>query len=124
MATRIYHGHLELPSFAERAVATPEIQSLCQRVFITEDPDYTRAYPHRQQCDVTVVRRDGTRIAGHSERMKGEPENPYSPRELEDKYFGLTRELWGDAMARRVLADCLRLETIPDFRACSSAYSL
>ena len=22
------------------------------------------------------------------------------------------------------LADCLRLETIPDFRACSSAYSL
>ena len=56
--------------------------------------------------------------------MKGEPENPYGPDELERKYYELTTPIWGDALARRVLKDCMCLETIADFRSWSSSFDL
>lgn len=124
LATLIHHGRSGLASFGDEAVAVPEIQALCQRVDMKEDPAYTAEYPRRQLCDVKIVLRDGKTLEGRSERMKGEPENPYGPDELERKYYELATPVWGDALARRVLQDCMRLETIADVHAWSSNFDL
>ena len=124
LATIIHHGRSGLGSFGEEAVATPEVQALCCRVDLKEDPSYTAEYPRRQLCDVKVVLRDGRTLDGRSERMKGEPENPYGSAELSAKYYELTEPVWGEALARRVLDDCLRIDAIPDVRAWSAAFEL
>ncbi len=124
LATLIRHERSGLEAFGDAAVADPVVQALCQRVHVVEDPTYTSQYPRRQLCDVRIVLRDGSVLGGHSERMKGEPENPYGPDELAQKYRDLTVPVWGQALADRLFADCMRLETIPDFRAYSSAFEL
>lgn len=124
LATILHHGRSGIASFGDEAVAAPEVQALCQRVDLREDPAYTAEYPRRQLCDVKIILRDGTAFQGRSERMKGEPENPYGAHELEQKYFELATPVWGEALARRVLTDCMRLEAIPDFATYSSAFEL
>ncbi len=124
LATIIHHGRSGLASFGDDAVAVPEVQALCQRVALREDPAYTAQYPRRQLCDVKIILRDGLSFQGRSERMKGEPENPYGPDELEQKYYELAIPVWGEALARRLLSDCMRLEAIADFRAYSSTFDL
>ncbi len=124
LATLIRHGRSGLDAFGDAAVADPVVQALCQRVHLAEEASYTSEYPRRQLCDVRIVLRDGSVLAGHTERMKGEPENPYGPEELGQKYRELTVPIWGQARADRLLADCMRLETIGDFRAYSSAFEL
>jgi len=124
LAPLIRHGRSGLEAFSDAAVADPVVQALCQRVHLAEDPAYTAEYPRRQLCDVRIVMRDGSVLTGRSERMKGEPENPHSPEELAGKYRELTVPIWGQALADQLLADCMRLETIGDFRAYSSAFEL
>lgn len=124
LATIIHHGRSGLGSFGEEAVADPQVRSLCQRVYITEDPAYTAEYPRRQLCDVKIVLRDSKSLTGRSEIMKGEPENPHRAEEIEQKYRELATPIWGEALAAKVLEDCMRLETIHDFRAYSSVFDL
>lgn len=124
LATIIHHGRSGLASFSDEAVAVPEVQALCRRVEMREEPAYTAEYPRRQLCDVKIVLRDGRCLEGRSERMKGEPENPYAPDELERKYFELVKPVWGEPLAQRVLTDCMRLHEITDFTAYSSGFDL
>lgn len=124
LATILHHGRSGLVSFGDEAIAVPEVQALCQRVELREDPAYTAQYPRRQLCDVRIILRDGGTLEGRSERMKGEPENPCGPDELAHKYYELATPIWGDALSRRVLEDCMRVETIADFRAYSSTFDL
>ena len=124
LATLIRHGHSGLEAFGDAAIADPAVQALCDRVHLVEAPAYTSQYPQRQLCDVRIVLRDGSALSGHSERMKGEPENPYTPAELGQKYRDLTVPIWGQTLADRLLDDCMQLETIADFRAYSAAFVL
>jgi 2-methylcitrate dehydratase PrpD len=124
LATIIHHGRSGLQSFGDEAVANAQIQSLCQRVQMSENPAYTAQYPQRQLCDVTVVLRNGQKLVGRSETMKGEPSNPHSVAELEQKYRELATPIWGEALASKVLEDCMRLEKIADFRAYSAQFEL
>jgi 2-methylcitrate dehydratase PrpD len=124
LSTIIHHGRSGLPSFSDEAAAVPQVRALCQRVEMREDPAYTAEYPRRQLCDVKIIMRDGRTFNGRSERMKGEPENPHAPEELERKYFELATPVWGEMRARQLLADCMRLDSIADFRDYSSGFDL
>lgn len=124
MATLVRHGRSSLAAFGDAAVADGRLQALCRRVVLTEDPAYTAEYPRRQLCDVRVVLRDGRTLAGRSERMKGEPENPHSPDELRAKFNELGAPIWGPELADRLLADCMQLDSIGDVRAWSSTFEL
>ena len=44
--------------------------------------------------------------------------------EIEQKYRELATPIWGAALTAKVFEDCMRLETIHDFRAYSSVFDL
>jgi hypothetical protein len=48
--------------------------------------------------------------------MRGEPDNPHAPGEVERKFFDLARPVWGQALSDTVYRDSLRLERIADMR--------
>jgi 2-methylcitrate dehydratase PrpD len=124
LASILYHGKSGLSSFDEQAVANPAVQSLVSRVFVTENPSYTAAFPEKQFCDVAITLTDGAVVTGRCEVTKGEPANPHKPEELKGKFFELGTPAWGDAVTQKLYDGLMNLEGIADFRSFADELAL
>ena len=122
LATIIVHGRSGIDCFDIGAVRNPAVQELAAKVDVVEDPAHTAAYPGRQRCDLTIRLRDGKSLDGHCEIMKGEPQNPHSPSEVERKFFDLMVPVWGIGDAGRLYASLMGAENIADLRAFSNEF--
>lgn len=116
LATILVHGRSGIESFDLPAVRAPRVQALVARIDVTEDLDYTAAYPDRQICDVVIRLRGGGKVTGRCETMKGEPSNPHRPEDVRQKYFDVMTPVWGEARAAELYRQLLALETVPDLR--------
>ncbi len=117
LATVLFHRRWDLDCFGEAAVAEPAIRGLMLKVDLQEDEASTRGFPAKQACDLAIVLKDGTRLEGRCEVMRGEPERPHPQAEIDRKFFDLGAPVWGRELAERVFADCHRLESVTDMRA-------
>ena len=116
LATILVHGRSGIDCFDIGAVRNPAVQELTAKVDVREEPAYTAAYPDKQICDVVIVLKDGRKIGGRCEIMKGEPSNPHRPEDVERKFFDLMDPVWGADRTRRLYDALLSLEHCPDVR--------
>ncbi len=124
LATILYHGASGLEPFEQAAVDNETIQSLAARVEVQEDEQYTARYPAEQRCDLRIVLAGGETLEGRCTVTKGEPARPHSPAELEKKFVQLGVPIWGEAVTRRLLDGCMKLEQIGDFGKFAQAFNL
>lgn len=124
LATILYHGTSGLASFDDAAVANPTVQALVQRVFVTEDPAHTSAYPNRQYCDVTIHSAGKPPITGRCEMTKGEKERPHTQQDLKGKFLSLGSPIWGDATTRSLYEGFMHIERIGDVGEFSAGFNL
>jgi len=124
LATILYHGASDLAAFEQAAVDNEAIQALAARVEVEEAPSYTARYPAEQACDLRIVLAGGQVLEGHCTVTKGEPSKPHAPKELEKKFMQLGVPAWGEAVTRRLLDGCLKLEELPDFSRFSEGFDL
>ncbi|WP_051236858.1 MmgE/PrpD family protein [Ottowia thiooxydans] len=115
IATIIHHGESTLEAFDEAAVANPDVQALCRRVDMSEEAEFTKAYPDKQICEIRLEMVDGTEYTGHCEVMRGEAANPYRDGQVREKFFKLAIPGWGEARATELVTRFTRLEDIPAF---------
>ena len=123
LATILVHGRSGLAAFEQSAVDNPAIQALAARVHVQEDAGYTARYPAEQVCEVRIVI-SGKVLEGRCTITKGEPSRPHRPEELHAKFMELGAPIWGDAVARRLLEGCMRLEEMPDFSRFAEGFDL
>jgi 2-methylcitrate dehydratase PrpD len=124
LATILYHGGSGLAPFEQAAVDNRAIQALAARVEVEEDASYTARYPSEQVCDLRIVLSSGQVHEGRCTVTKGEPSKPHAPEELEKKFMQLGVAVWGEAVARRLLEGCLKLEELPDFARFAEGFDL
>jgi 2-methylcitrate dehydratase PrpD len=124
LATLLHHGRTTLEAFEQTAVDNPAIQALAARVHVQEDPAYTARYPAEQPVDVRITLAGGKVLEGRCTVTKGEPSKPHRPEELEAKFMQLGTPLWGEAVARRLLERCMKLETLPDLSRLAEEFDL
>jgi 2-methylcitrate dehydratase PrpD len=124
VATMIYHGGPDLENFEDAAVANPVIQSLARRVFVTENPEYTKVSLGMQKTDMKITFRDGRTYEAHADYIRGEPQNPHPPEALRRKFIRLTRDTWGEAHAAAVHYAIMGAAPATPFRAFAEANRL
>lgn len=95
LAARLYGKDRDITADGSAAFASPQVRELAQRVFVAEVPEFTAAYPARQRSRIRVRLRDGRNLAAEAERIKGEPEHPHAPDELDRKFLTLVGPSWG-----------------------------
>lgn len=117
LASVIWHGSHGLECFSEAAAANEGILALARRVRMTEVPEYTAAFPALQPCDLTLTLRDGTRLQGRCDTMRGEPLNPADDAEFQAKFMAIGSPIWGEARARALHAGALAVDAVADMRA-------
>jgi 2-methylcitrate dehydratase PrpD len=117
VASLLCHGRSGLDNHDAAALADPKLRALARRVEVTEDPDFTRAFPRRQPTEVTVVLADGTALSERSDFHRGEAESPHPPAALRAKFLELTGPVWGRERAEELYDRVLDLERVPDVSA-------
>ena len=114
VATFIVNGQAGISAFTPEMVKNNVIKALAHKVTVTEDPNLTAMMPHKRPSHVRITFTDGREIEAEALINKGDFEDPYTDDELENKYYALTRPIWGQKVAEHIFSRIMTLEDIED----------
>ena len=115
-AMAIVKGSAGMRDFSDENARDPQIVALRDRVTATVDPAL-----REEQVRATIVMKDGRRLEKFIEHVVGSVERPMSDADLEAKFLSLTDGVLPEAQARRVMALCRTIETLPGAAAIAEA---
>jgi 2-methylcitrate dehydratase PrpD len=78
------------------------------------DPELTSLYPQKWPSRVDIEMANGKKYEGYSEYPKGDPENPFSEKELVDKFNKLCKDIITKDEINKIIDLVLDLEKVDD----------
>jgi 2-methylcitrate dehydratase PrpD len=114
VATALLHGSVRLAAFASARLADPAIRELMGRIELAVDPELDARFPGRRAARVELETRDGRRESYLQPTRKGDPEQPLSDAELDDKFRELAEPVIGRQRAATLLARLWSLDEVGD----------
>lgn len=88
LAVALCTGKAGLDEFTDKFISNKDIQSITDKVSVSDVDELTVLCPQKRVAEVTVTTNNGI-FTKRVDYPKGEPENPLSRQELEDKFRGL-----------------------------------
>lgn len=110
VATALVHGSVRIDAFSPERLADPVVQGMMPRIEIVADPELTAAFPNKRAATLTIELKDGRVLKHHQPNRKGDPEEPLSDADLEEKFHELATPVIGAARAKALLARLWQLE--------------
>src|ERR1043166_3976878 len=110
VAAALLDGNITPATFDSRRVLDPEVIELMSKVQLREDPEFTQEYPAKWNCRITAETFSGERHQVHVTYPKGHPQNPFTDKEVEEKFLVLADPLLGSERCQSFLAWAWRLE--------------
>ena len=98
VAVALVTGSAGLASYSDKTISDNKILELTRKVTVLEDEELTALCPEKRASILTIHLSDGKTLIKRVDYPKGEPENPLTKEELEEKfrelamYGGLTKE--------------------------------
>ncbi|MDD9877327.1 MAG: MmgE/PrpD family protein [Magnetovibrio sp.] len=117
VAIGLTEGRARFAAFTEEKLHDPGIRAVMARVQVETDAAAEDAFPNRRSATVTVTTAAGETFSHHAPTRKGDPDNPLSDAELEDKYRELVEPVIGAAPAAALLDALWRIEDCADVGA-------
>jgi 2-methylcitrate dehydratase PrpD len=119
VAAALLHGGAPLDVFAPAnfstdGVVTNDAAALLRRTTITVAPDLTAKYPGAWPTRLHVQLADGSTVSAASDYPVGNPENPVTTAQLEDKFAQLVGPRWSSDVAARALGAVRSLARVRD----------
>lgn len=99
VAAALVQGSVRLRAFTSDALADATLRSLADKVTLRLDDEINSKFPYQRQSRVELYLQDDTRLTHFAETRKGDPEDPLSDDELNDKFT----ELAGPHMPKDVV---------------------
>jgi 2-methylcitrate dehydratase len=78
-------GTIEYQDFDEPAASRSELRNLMQKIEVVKDPDIEKLYPQKSGCVIEICMNDGKTFSAERDYPKGDPQDPLSDEEIEDK---------------------------------------
>ena len=100
VATRLVHGHSQLPSFTWAAVRNPAVLALAQKVVVREDRAMNARLPHERPAHVRMLLTDGSVREAAVGVNRGDDASPYTDAELHGKFMSLCTRVWSPEQAQ------------------------
>jgi 2-methylcitrate dehydratase PrpD len=99
MAAALVMGRVRFAAFADEMLTEPELRANMAKVTCHVDDAAEQAFPSRRSAIVTITTTDGRVLEHYSPTRKGDPDNPLSDEELEDKFRELSVPVIGEDAA-------------------------
>jgi 2-methylcitrate dehydratase PrpD len=117
LAVLLLDGRLGFAAAHDRArMRDPTVLALRERIRLVPDHGLARALPPRQAI-VEVATRDGRRLAQHARAVRGTPDDPMDPEEVDAKALDLLSPVLGAERAQRLMGEVRRIERLASVRA-------
>jgi len=114
VATALNFGHVDLDDFTDKRLINQKLLALMDLISIKEDPTLTSQYPQKWTSRVEILTADGKTYKGFCEFPKGDPENPFSEKELIQKFNKLCGNIITKHNKDRIIDLALNLEKVDD----------
>ncbi len=99
IAVALIKSKAGLPEFTDEIISDEEILLLTQKISVEADEELTALAPGKRAAMISVETKEGLRLTQRVDYPKGEPENPVSEEELEDKFITLAHYAGKDRSA-------------------------
>ena len=86
------------------------IQQLMKKTIVETDPELDRDYPRIRGAIVEIIIKDGKHFSHKLDLPKGDPENPWSRSEIEDKFHRMVSKMVSEKGRREIIEYVNRLE--------------
>ncbi|MCR2793270.1 MmgE/PrpD family protein [Microbacterium sp. zg.Y625] len=120
VSAALLHGTVDLRTFEPDRLGDPDVQALAQRVTVHLDEAAQSAYPRERAAEVEITLQGGAVVRARVHHPLGEPENPLSDADIEDKFRTLALPVLGAARVDEALEQAWRGD---DLQALTSALS-
>jgi len=98
--------------FEPERIMDPRIRDQLKKVEVVADPEIEKVFPSLQRAVVIVKTTDGKEFAKQLDYPKGDPRNPLTDREIEEKFDALAAPLISDGARKRLKETVWGLEKI------------
>ncbi len=110
VAARLVLGRVREQAFMSAALSNPAIHALEDKISVHLDEDYTRTFPKQRSCHIEIELLNGDILKRHQATRHGDPDDPLTDEELQDKFMELTVPRIGQANAHQ-LSEAIMGET-------------
>lgn len=114
VASALVHGSVRLAAYAPDRLADPATRALMERIEVYVDPELDAAFPGKRAARIDIETTAGARHTYLQPNRKGDPEEPLSDAELEEKFLELASPVLGSGAAGRLLERLRSIESSPD----------
>lgn len=91
VAVGLIKGKAGLTEYNDEHVMDESILGLVKKVHVQADAEFSIRFPKVQTAGVTIKLKDGSEVSEKVDFPKGEPENPLSDKEFEERFIDLLR---------------------------------
>lgn len=89
VAVSLINKSANMEDFTSETTTNADVLSLAKKVYVRDSEELTKLCPDKRVSVVTIQMNDGSEIKQRIDYPKGEPENPLTQKELEDKFRSL-----------------------------------
>ena len=104
VASALVHGSVRLAAYEPARLDDRDTRNLMERITVAVDPEIDAAFPGQRAARIEIGTLDGRRLSYFQPNRKGDPEEPLTDEELEDKLIELASPQIGLEAARSLLA--------------------
>ncbi len=105
-------GKLDLGSFDFSVPVKPIVKEVGARCSVVVDPELEKIYPASWAAAIEVTLKDGRLIEIRTDYPRGDPENPATAEELQNKFKELVYRAWAKDRVARTLEHLKNLEKL------------
>lgn len=95
VACGLHHGRVRMDAFDEPTLSAPEIRKTMATVTLREGGEFTDAFPARRGASVVAVGASGTRHEANVPDRRGDPRNPLTAEQLDEKFLSVVEGVHG-----------------------------
>jgi 2-methylcitrate dehydratase len=114
LAVALVDGNITPSTFTLERIRDPGLRPLMDKIKVSENPEYSQAYPGSRMTDIEVITKSGEKLLERATYPKGDPRNPLTDQEVEDKFLRLCQEVLTTRQSQAARATLWRLEDVPD----------
>jgi 2-methylcitrate dehydratase PrpD len=109
-------GRAGLAEFSMQSTVDPRIQQLFEKVDFISDPSFESKTENFRGAELEIIFSDNTALKHKILLPKGEPENPATPDDLEEKFKSCIADFWTGQKTEAVMQAIRDLDQSDDIR--------
>lgn len=121
LALAVVHGDASMRRFTEETIASPPVQEVVRRIKLRADPEMEKDFPRKWPSAVEVRTKDGRTLSHTRDLPRGEPEDPFSTQEVEEKFHALASSALNEGTRLELLE---LIHTLPERDALADLFTL